>query len=105
MSTPEHMDRADVAADRADVAADRADVAVDRENVAEDRDAFAERMLRSLSGLFDMTTIVIGDRLGLYRTLATEGALSPPELAARTGTNERYVREWLEHFRLYRLDP
>jgi 2-polyprenyl-3-methyl-5-hydroxy-6-metoxy-1,4-benzoquinol methylase len=75
MSSPEQMDGADVAVER---------------------DAFAERMLRSLSGLFDMTTIVIGDRLGLYRTLATEGALSPPELAARTGTNERYVREWLE---------
>lgn len=39
--------------------------------------------------------VVIGDRLGLYRTLATEGALTATELAAKTATHERYIREWL----------
>src|SRR3954470_17810163 len=39
--------------------------------------------------------VVIGDRLGLYRGLAERGPLSSAELAARTGTAERYVREWL----------
>jgi 2-polyprenyl-3-methyl-5-hydroxy-6-metoxy-1,4-benzoquinol methylase len=39
--------------------------------------------------------VVIGDRLGLYRELAAHGPLTSPELAARTGTSERYVREWL----------
>ena len=39
--------------------------------------------------------VVIGDRLGLYRVLATEGALTAAELAAKSGTHERYVREWL----------
>ena len=39
--------------------------------------------------------VVIGDRLGLYRALAQAGPLTPAELAARTGTAERYVREWL----------
>ena len=39
--------------------------------------------------------VVIGDRLGLYRALATDGPLTSAELAARTGTAERYVREWL----------
>ena len=39
--------------------------------------------------------VTIGDRLGLYRTLADEGPLTPAELAERTGTTERYVREWL----------
>jgi SAM-dependent methyltransferase len=39
--------------------------------------------------------VVIGDRLGLYRVLATKGAQSAGELAANTGTHERYVREWL----------
>ena len=38
--------------------------------------------------------IVIGDRLGLYRELAAGGPLTSAELAARTGTAERYVREW-----------
>jgi SAM-dependent methyltransferase len=39
--------------------------------------------------------VVLGDRLGLYRGLAGAGPLAPAELAARTGTAERYVREWL----------
>jgi SAM-dependent methyltransferase len=39
--------------------------------------------------------VLIGDRLGLYKALATHGPLTTVELAARTGTNERYVREWL----------
>ena len=38
--------------------------------------------------------VVIGDKLGLYRAMAGAGPLSPAELAARTGTVERYVREW-----------
>ncbi|MFG2824622.1 class I SAM-dependent methyltransferase [Kitasatospora sp. NPDC048365] len=39
--------------------------------------------------------IVLGDRLGLFRSLAGAGPLTPAELAARTGLVERYVREWL----------
>jgi 2-polyprenyl-3-methyl-5-hydroxy-6-metoxy-1,4-benzoquinol methylase len=39
--------------------------------------------------------VVIGDRLGLYRELAARGPLTSAELAACTGTSERYVREWL----------
>jgi 2-polyprenyl-3-methyl-5-hydroxy-6-metoxy-1,4-benzoquinol methylase len=39
--------------------------------------------------------VVIGDRLGLYRELAEGGPQTSAELAARTGTSERYVREWL----------
>jgi SAM-dependent methyltransferase len=41
------------------------------------------------------TLIVIGDRLGLYRAMADCTPVSAAELARRTGTNERYVREWL----------
>ncbi|MFF0267648.1 class I SAM-dependent methyltransferase [Kribbella sp. NPDC004536] len=39
--------------------------------------------------------IVLGDRLGLWAALAGAGPLTSAELAARTGTVERYVREWL----------
>jgi SAM-dependent methyltransferase len=39
--------------------------------------------------------VVIGDRLGLYRVLASGGALTASELADKTCTHERYVREWL----------
>ena len=37
----------------------------------------------------------MGDKLGLYRAMAGAGPLTPTELAERTGTAERYVREWL----------
>jgi hypothetical protein len=37
--------------------------------------------------------VVIGDRVGLYRALAAAGPLTPADLAGRTGTAERYVRE------------
>src|SRR5580698_545583 len=39
--------------------------------------------------------IRIGDRLGLYKALAAGGPQTSTELAKRTGTAERYVREWL----------
>jgi SAM-dependent methyltransferase len=41
------------------------------------------------------TLAVLGDTLGLYRALAGTEPQTPAELAARTGTAERYVREWL----------
>jgi SAM-dependent methyltransferase len=39
--------------------------------------------------------VVIGDKLGLYRAMHGAGPLTPAELASRTNTSERYVREWL----------
>jgi 2-polyprenyl-3-methyl-5-hydroxy-6-metoxy-1,4-benzoquinol methylase len=45
---------------------------------------------------FHAGLVVIGESLGLYKALAkAEDPLTPAELAQRTGTNERYVREWL----------
>jgi len=41
------------------------------------------------------TLIVIGDKLNLYRAMGDGEKLTPAELARRTGTSERYVREWL----------
>jgi 2-polyprenyl-3-methyl-5-hydroxy-6-metoxy-1,4-benzoquinol methylase len=38
---------------------------------------------------------VIGESLGLYKAMRGAGKLTSAELAERTGTNERYVREWL----------
>lgn len=39
--------------------------------------------------------IYIGDQLGLYRSMAGSGAMSSDDLAAETGLNERFLREWL----------
>src|SRR5688500_8941306 len=60
------------------------------------REAFAERMMRSANGAFEVATAYLGLHLGLYRSLAEDGPATPAELAARTGTNERLIREWLE---------
>jgi 2-polyprenyl-3-methyl-5-hydroxy-6-metoxy-1,4-benzoquinol methylase len=63
----------------------------------ERRDAFAQHVGAAASGTFELTAISIGLRLGFYRELADHGPATAGELAARTGTAERPVREWLEH--------
>jgi SAM-dependent methyltransferase len=57
---------------------------------------FGERLFGAVLGAQLVQAVYLGDRLGYYRAL-TAGALTPAELAARTGTAERYAREWLEH--------
>ena len=59
-------------------------------------DTLAERMFGSALGALDALTVTIGSRLGLYRALHQAGPSTAAELAARTGTDARYVREWLE---------
>ncbi len=56
---------------------------------------FVFRAVDEVGSTLNTALVVMGDKLGLYRALADGGALSPAELAARTGTAERYVREWL----------
>jgi SAM-dependent methyltransferase len=63
----------------------------------ERRDSLAGRLFEATIGAFDLLSVYIGDRLGLYRALADGGRLSAPELAARAGIDVRYAREWLEH--------
>lgn len=60
------------------------------------RDAFVDRMLSAARGTFDTFTIYLGYRLGYYEKLAEQDALTSRQLAEKTGTHERYVREWLE---------
>jgi 2-polyprenyl-3-methyl-5-hydroxy-6-metoxy-1,4-benzoquinol methylase len=55
-----------------------------------------DRLFRDALGALDLFTIYLGERLGFYGSLAREGPATSTELAARTGTTERYVREWLE---------
>jgi len=64
--------------------------------IAQQRDAFIDRFLGFASGTFNMFSIYLGDRLGLYRALSHNGRLTAEELAASTHTHERYIREWLE---------
>jgi SAM-dependent methyltransferase len=57
--------------------------------------AFVGRVVGELGATLNAALVVIGDELGLYEAMAGAGGLTPAELAERTGTNERYVREWL----------
>ena len=56
--------------------------------------AFLGKAVGDLGAAISAVLILLGDELGLYRELG-KGPLTAAELAARTGTNERYMREWL----------
>ena len=56
---------------------------------------FVFRAVDEVGATLNAALVVMGDKLGLYRALAGTGGLSPSELAERTDTAERYVREWL----------
>ncbi len=57
--------------------------------------SFVELVYGQLGGAFVSGMIYLGDRLGLYRALGNDGAMTSAELAAKTGLHERWVREWL----------
>jgi SAM-dependent methyltransferase len=56
---------------------------------------FLDRFVADLGAVFAAPAVVAGDKLGLYKALAAAGPSSPAQLAAATGTSERYVTEWL----------
>src|SRR5215469_3828527 len=67
------------------------------------------RLLGAMTGAATTAMVAVGDQLGLYRALADGGPATPDELAARTGTAARYLREWLSQqaaagFLAYRED-
>lgn len=59
------------------------------------RAAFESRILDALNQGALCLMLSLGHRTGLFDALAGSGALTPAELAARAGLQERYVREWL----------
>jgi SAM-dependent methyltransferase len=56
--------------------------------------AFIGQFVGDLGAAVHAGMVVIGEKLGLYKALAT-GAMTSAELAVKTKTDERYVREWL----------
>jgi 2-polyprenyl-3-methyl-5-hydroxy-6-metoxy-1,4-benzoquinol methylase len=56
---------------------------------------FLGHVVGDLGAAMNAALVRVGDKLGLYKGLAAGGAQTPGELAQRTGTQERYVREWL----------
>jgi SAM-dependent methyltransferase len=57
--------------------------------------AMLGRAVQDMGAALQAPLILIGDKLGLYRAMGDGGPVTPAELAKRTGTSERYVREWL----------
>jgi len=58
--------------------------------------ALLGKFVGDLGATMHAGSIVIGEKLGLYKAMATpEERITATELAKRTNTNERYVREWL----------
>lgn len=57
--------------------------------------AFMGRAVQDMGAAFSTALIIMGDRLGLYKAMAGAGPLTSAEVAGKTGTTERYVREWL----------
>jgi SAM-dependent methyltransferase len=58
-------------------------------------DALLGRAVVDIGANFHGALVITGDRLGLFRALRDTGPTTPQDLAKRTGTHERYLREWL----------
>lgn len=59
-------------------------------------DGFAERILTETNAAMSTLNLYIGYRLNLFQAIADAGAVTPKELARRTGFSLRYIQEWLE---------
>ena len=59
------------------------------------QEAFVGQVLANTSAAMVTTLAALGDRLGLFKTLAASGPATSAEIAARAGIVERYAREWL----------
>jgi SAM-dependent methyltransferase len=56
---------------------------------------FVMKSVGEMGAAMNAALIVIGDKLGLYKAMADAGPMTSAEVAAKTQTSERYVREWL----------
>ncbi len=57
--------------------------------------ALLGKMVTELGAAYVGASVIIGDKLGLYKALVAAGPLNSEQLAKQTSTTERYVREWL----------
>ena len=71
-------------------------MAVDVAQPEHTADQLVGRLFEAALGMFDVMSVYVGDRLGLYRALHQGGPATVGELAARAGIDPRYAREWLE---------
>jgi ubiquinone/menaquinone biosynthesis C-methylase UbiE len=60
-------------------------------------EAFVGQVVTDMAASMSAVMADIGRRLGLYESMAGAGPVSASQLAAQTGTSERYIREWLNN--------
>ena len=58
-------------------------------------EAFMGRMIGELGPAINVPLMMLGDRLGLFKAMTEAGPVTSKQLAVKTGTDERYLREWL----------
>ena len=80
------------------------------ENAMSSPEELAGRLVEFAAGAMEIFSIYAGEKLGWYASLAGDGPATSAELAVRTGTSERYAREWLEQqatagFLSFRREP
>jgi len=56
---------------------------------------FMTKVVNELGGAWSASLVIIGDKLGLYSAMADSRPITSHELASKTNTAERYIREWL----------
>src|ERR1700691_1141565 len=56
---------------------------------------FVMKAVGEMGAAMNAALIVVGDKLGLYKAMAGAGPMTSAELASKTQTPERDVREWL----------
>jgi len=56
---------------------------------------FVMKAVGEMGAAMNAALILVGDKLGIYKAMAGAGPMSSEEIAAKTKTHERYVREWL----------
>lgn len=56
---------------------------------------FMGKIVNDLGATESTVLVIIGEKLGVYKAMGDSKPVSPAELASRTGTAERYIREWL----------
>ena len=59
--------------------------------------SFMGQAVSDMSAAISVELMTIGDKLGLYKAMAGSGPLTSAQVAERTDTSERYVREWLNN--------
>lgn len=57
--------------------------------------SIVQQVIVDIGAAFHAPLVSIGEKCGLFKAMAGQGQITPSELAERTGTAERYVREWL----------